>query len=436
MPGSSNHDSTKKTFQFIKLANEFDLWVHSKNQFNQSDMELLFDWLDSDDNSRGIEEYDDFLALAQEVAALGYKTAIDVPISAEDFANRKVANRFESWLKKTNQPLMRSADYLLAWIEKGDGSRHITGYQHFLQLTQTLVNRGYKAPIDVPITEATFKQIYDIKRKTIFLDLVKKFLVDKINSYKNRSSASDFSTSNELLRLFKLGSTELSESRQALTEHLLLKLHQVTGRGCDLESCHLLKSLIAECMKTASNLKNYTKGRFEQTLTEAMLLIQNIYDKLEEIQLLDVSHNDDPLNQFRYYMALYFSKKVVETLPPSYLPIQLTPASSLVAQKEKLILQTLKECAFHLEVLNKGPSDYHQNRRKRVLDHIEQLRRTIIATCEKHSIKSLPVSISFFSIANVNMPSLGSNDFLLTCLLKAEKKISSETVDTTIELGM
>ncbi|WP_058442380.1 hypothetical protein [Legionella brunensis] len=47
-----------------------------------------------------IPDYEDFLALAQEVGTLGYKTAIDVPISEEDFANRKVANYFENWLKR------------------------------------------------------------------------------------------------------------------------------------------------------------------------------------------------------------------------------------------------------------------------------------------------------------------------------------------------
>ena len=408
MPVHSNYNSTtEKTLQFIKLANEFEHWMNSNNQFNQSDMELLLAWLDKDENPRGVENYEDFLALAQEVAASGFKTAIDVPISEEDFANRKIVNYFESWLKKSNQPLMRSSDYLLVWLDKGDGSRHITSYQHFLQLAQTLVNRGYKASIDLPISEADFKQIYDIERPTIFLEIVKKFLVDAITVARNRS----------------------------LADGLLFKLHRVTGGGSDLESCNLLKSLVAEeCKKTAkaaSDSEDCVEGTFGQTMTAAMLLIQNIYDKLKEVQLLDILHNDDPLNQFCYHMAHYFSKKAVDALTPSFVSRMSTHLKFTATQeKEELILRALKECALD------GHSNYPENRRKRVLESIERLMQKIISVCEEHNSRmSPPVSIGFFSIVNVGIPPLGHNvGFLENCLLEAKKEISSDTADTILAI--
>lgn len=351
--------STKNKLSHSKIAafaKAFDAWMDGNRHSNQSHIDLLFKWLDSHEHTKLVKRHRDFLALAQEVAALGYSTAMDVPISEEDFANRKIADSFERWLAKNNQPLMTSADYLLSWIKEGDGAEYIRDRQHFLQLVQTLARRGYKHSLDLPTAAADFEKIYN--SRTPFFVIAKQLLINHIKQYTKKHQAANVSMSNTF---FLTPDHKLSSTKLELAVDLIRELRHLTSMGDDKVHLKILQNLLTkyEAMSQAYNGDvNRHRGIFEQNMDAARSLIEKFYDKLQsaQLQLLNVPCNSDPLNQLRYQTAQYFAKKL-EVAPKQDFLIRQLSSKDLSAEKEKYVIQALQECEEAVRASARGGND-------------------------------------------------------------------------------
>lgn len=277
---------------------------------------------------------------------------------------------------------------------------------------------------------------------TIFLEIVKKFLQTEITKVSETSVEADAGLGNSVVSMFGYGrDTELSQTKRKCALNLLLELAQMKDKENDLLSCENLKGLVGECKRTAklaSDSKNYNEGTFGPAMLAAINLVQNIYEKLATVNLLDIQHDDDPFNEFRYHMAFYFAKKVDDARDDSYLSCvksnpKITSSIQVAKEKEELIITQLSLCEKDLKTLDIEHPDYETTRRERVLEWVDKLSRKNTAKCKEHTTEiTVPiVTFSFLGKANANLPSIGPDaGFLEECLKLA---VTSIKKDMTVE---
>ena len=159
-------------------------------------------------------------------------------------------------------------------------------------------------------------------------------------------------------------------------------------------------------------------------------LTQALFDILETHNLLNISHDDDPMNSFRFYAALYLIQKEVDTrkLNAFWKLLQnpeITNAKILAKNKEALLLTVLKECEANLVGLDKGHELYPENRKRIVLDAIEKLKRENIKLCKEFGATySIPLTLNLFASLNLSLPSLRPDaGFLEDCADRALNEI-------------
>lgn len=264
---------------------------------------------------------------------------------------------------------------------------------------------------------------------TIFLEIVKKFLQTEITSVSETSVEADSGLGNSVVSLFGYGrDSELSKTKRECALTLLIELAKMKDKENDLLSCEQLKWLVGECKrtaKTASDLKNYNEGTFGPAMLAAINLVQNIYEKLAAVNLLDIQHDDDPFNEFRYQMAYYFAQKVSDARNVGIVNTvisnpRLTSTIQIAKEKEALIIHSLSECYKDLQTLDIEHQDYATTRKKRVLEMIKTMREENGAVCKEHSTEiGVPIQLSFFSKVNVNVGTLGPDAGFLEERLKA-----------------
>lgn len=265
---------------------------------------------------------------------------------------------------------------------------------------------------------------------TIFLEIIKKFLDKEITKVRDASVEADASIGNTVVSVFGYGrDTVLSEIKRKLAVDLLFDFRNMKNKDNDLESCEHLKKLIANCKKDAkkaSEDKSYDEGTFGPAMQVAIQLTQDIHDKLAVVHLLNIPHDDDPFNGFRYQMAHYFSKKIDDSRSPSILNNpKISSSNQVTKEKEQLVLEVLAGCEKDLKTLDIEHEDYVITRKKRVLEWIERLSRKNKAVCEDHtSTPNVPITLSLFTKVNISAPSIGPDvGFLDECLKAAVTEI-------------
>ena len=280
---------------------------------------------------------------------------------------------------------------------------------------------------------------------TIFLEIVKKFLQAEITKVSETSVEADAGVGNSVVSMFGYGrDAELSKTKRECALTLLVQLAKMDDKKNDLLSCEELKLLVGECKKTAkiaSDSKNYNEGTFGPAMLTAINLVQNIYEKLAAVHLVDIQHNDDPFNEFRYHMAYYFAKKVADARDDSlYNIVKSNPkvtSSNLVAkEKEELIIAHLSLCEKDLKTLDIEHDHYEETHKARVLEWIDKLSRKNTAKCKEHTTElTVPlVTFSFLGNAKANLPSIGPDaGFLEECLKAAVKEITKGMVEESKE---
>ena len=140
---------------------------------------------------------------------------------------------------------------------------------------------------------------------TIFLEVAKKIIIDKATAITTASRDADLSTFNYARNMVGQGrNTELSAEKRLLIDRLLPKIRELVDGEDDGVTLHGLKELITNCLKEvaeASLKREHTRGDTERGLESLEALVQIIFDKLHSLHLLEVLHDETPLNSFRHY---------------------------------------------------------------------------------------------------------------------------------------
>ncbi|KTD20886.1 coiled-coil protein [Legionella lansingensis] len=273
---------------------------------------------------------------------------------------------------------------------------------------------------------------------TIFLDIVKPYLKEKIKRIRDHSVAADRCMTNTLLSWVSLGrDEELSKAKRDLADQLLVKLESAQDKESDEKTFEHLMELLNDCKGAAakkSKEKKYNdEGHFGPAMGNVIQQLEKVYRKFNESNLLDFPNDDEPLNLFRYFAALYYAQKIDDGYKISGLGKiaqnpKLTSFSELSEQKEQLIMKTLEECERDLGTLDSQHEDYPTTKKSRVWDWLDKLERANKELCEKHgSTLSLPITFALFSTINIQLPTLHpESGFLEECIIKAKKAIDPE----------
>ncbi|OCH98986.1 hypothetical protein A8135_09540 [Legionella jamestowniensis] len=269
---------------------------------------------------------------------------------------------------------------------------------------------------------------------TIFLDVIKPILKEAITTIRDKSVSADKSTTNTLLSWISLGRDEdLSKSKRNLADDLLIKLHELENKENDAATFQALKNLLTECKKEAakkSKEKNYDEGKFGPRMQKVILLLDDLYEKLNKAKITDIPHDNEPLNRFRFYAARYYSQKIYDAYNLSFFArfIQnpkLTYFVKLAEEKETLIVTMLQGCEKDLGTLDVEHEEYENTKKSRVLEWLSKLERANEELCSKYgSTISIPIGLTIFSTINVSLPTLQPDSgFLETCIKNAMDEI-------------
>ena len=100
--------------EYRSLVDQFDIYMKSiAVRKARTDTEHLLEWLDNWCTESWVKDYNKFLLLAQAVVKCGYKTAIDVPLTEDEFYYRNYIREFDAWMQSNIQPNKTHLENLL-----------------------------------------------------------------------------------------------------------------------------------------------------------------------------------------------------------------------------------------------------------------------------------------------------------------------------------
>ena len=158
---------------------------------------------------------------------------------------------------------------------------------------------------------------------TIFLEVAQEVIENIVKTTSAKSAEADTSTGNTILtyvssKFFHTGfagrDQELGKEKRTRIELLLPSILEIAPDSDDKATLDQLIALIKACKKDteiATKTRKQGNGMTEGALDKLVLILQDIYSKLDSLKLLNIPHDTDPLNSFRYYVALYYGKKIV-----------------------------------------------------------------------------------------------------------------------------
>ncbi len=239
---------------------------------------------------------------------------------------------------------------------------------------------------------------------TIFLEIAKQFLQREITELSEASYRADNSTMNTTLTFFGYGrNVELSSEKRTLLSSLHVEIGKLKDGKKDSNTLDSLQELIITCKKEGAGKsldKKFDEGSFGQGMQHLENIVRAIFDKLEKLQLIGVSHDADPLNSFRYFAALYCTQKIINLYKAATLERlvehpQISSIRELAGEKEELITNTIEACIKDLDLLDKKHLRYNEARKDRVLNCIAQLQRDNVTLCEKFTSKLFRPTVGY-----------------------------------------
>ncbi len=250
---------------------------------------------------------------------------------------------------------------------------------------------------------------------TIFLEVAKVILKTEIDALKQKSSTDDKTLANRFFTVLGAGRDRtLSSNKRQLLDALLDQITSIKPSEGDSQTSLQLKKLITDCRsagKSLSDKEGYDEGSFGPALGEMFNSIETFYSSMQKTNLLDVPHNDDSFNIFRFFAALYTSKEVIESYNDGFINKllkhpKISATRELASKKTQAVFAAIDECERDLEVLDSQHSRYAEARKKQVLTSIIKLEKTNAELC-----------------ANYRTTDLGS---LSVCLTQAKAEINGE----------
>lgn len=271
------------------LADKFDIYMKevATNEAH-THIDHLLEWLDGWCNESWVKTYDKFLLLAQAVAQRGYKTAIDVPLTEDEFHYRKYIREFDAWMKKHPNNDKSHLECLLVWLEKKSDIDDLT-YQQFLIMANLMAKKGYATMIDVPMSETEFND----------------FILDKIKGYREFAD--------KLVNIISASNRQ----RRDFVNRFYLMAYAIDPNASSYNQSRRLTRAIQmeiEAIRSEYNYSNplFTQGLFSSSgsslysMIKSQLGIKSTVNKSEREDLLDkfnqfvIDNSSNRLSKFHH----------------------------------------------------------------------------------------------------------------------------------------
>jgi len=240
---------------------------------------------------------------------------------------------------------------------------------------------------------------------TIFLEIVKKTLSERIPKIIEASNAADSNVKNLIAKGINyvcgdLGigrNGDLAKAKREMAKKLGEDLHKLLEEKTDLATCGSIKKLIDEYQEKGRLLsKSFSQGEghFKEAMIALKTLVQDIYNNLNDVNLLDVPSNRDAFSRLRFHLADYISEKIVRITWPT------TQFHKKIGnEKLELISTTLAECERQLNGIDLQSLDYAKLRQARVNWCIRTLLGENLEVCSKNKFKAA-IPLVQFSLFN------------------------------------
>ena len=244
---------------------------------------------------------------------------------------------------------------------------------------------------------------------TVFREVARKVINDIVHATSEASSLADTSTTTKFFNLVGLPrDLALSKIKRDLIVSLLPEVDTLVnekGSSNDSAMCARLQILITKCKTdaaTAATVSRQNSGSTELALDSLIILLQSIFDKLAELKLLDIPHDDDSLNIWRYYVALYYAQKIAANRDPSLwghivaYP-NLASKIELTEKQDALLIESFKTCTNDISIIDKfAPkkddldyAKYQEMRRSHVYLSVYKLQQENKEICDAYTPTAL-----------------------------------------------
>ena len=258
---------------------------------------------------------------------------------------------------------------------------------------------------------------------TIFLDVAKIIIRDKIKAIQTASKESDASIFQTTLMRAQLGrDLGVSAAKRERLDSLSTQIASISDQTNDADTLTLLKQMVQDSLitvKEVASAAGYLRGNTESELERLCTILDTIYRALGILDICNIHRDTDPLNIFRYYAAIYFARKIVINESPTTVDVikahvKILSTTPFFSAQENLVITTLKECTRDVSALSSSHEGYTLSKKQFVLASIETLRRA-----NERLISATLGRASFF--ATVLSPDDG---ILLECMDHAQLKIN------------
>ena len=271
---------------------------------------------------------------------------------------------------------------------------------------------------------------------TIFGEVARKVIHERVRAACVASADADISTSTTFFTQIGLGriglarDLTLSKAKRELIEKLLPEIDKSTGNAEDEIVCEHFQTLIRHCKTETlsaanSNPIKFGKGTTEPVLDNLITILQTIFDKLTELHLLNIPHDHDPLNSFRYYVALYYAKKIAADSEASSWDLNLAKKIELTKEQEKLVESAITTCTRSIEKIDADKNRLdeflkQESSQREDLEHKEMRRSYIALSVSWLQRHNNDVCKLFAPVQIPGLDYFDPNDHILTkCLVEA-----------------
>ena len=229
---------------------------------------------------------------------------------------------------------------------------------------------------------------------TIFLDVTKTIMREKITTINGASIGSDESSLYSTLSYIGLSrDLSLSSNKRELLTGLTKTIDELVDQANDKITLDLVKQLIHDCLEKvqrAARMAGQPRGTTENELERLSTILESSYRAINELKICNIPHDADPLNIFRYYVALYFTRNIIKHETPTTLEslkAHLKPLSdaSFLLKQEELVTNTLIQCTKNIDALAPSHPHYLASKKAFVLSQIDILSRTNAEEASKNS---------------------------------------------------
>lgn len=276
---------------------------------------------------------------------------------------------------------------------------------------------------------------------TIFLEIVKAYILEQLGVYKKKSENNDqsalVSVANFSARLFgakPMRDTDVSNQKRNYVQEFMNVLSQYDGQGAGSdENIEKYIAEILETLRTTTHARAMEKdiqgeGKLGVVIATSKTTIVKIFEVMKEFSLLDIEiereRTPTPLYILQKQIATYLAKKETQTLDQM--------GMGLYKERKQLLKVCLQECrdleTMHANAMHNSKdkdlgdaAKWEETHRKAIADKIELLIKHNQELTAKRKMVDPTVPVPGLSLLSLNLDvrKMGPGEGSLKRLLRA-----------------